>query len=68
MPKLGIDNGQLMQCPKTPNCVHSQPTDKKHYIPPLHFKGTQQEAQSLLLEIVRMKTCKDHSSKKLYSS
>ncbi len=53
MPQLGINNGQLMPCPKTPNCVNSQVTDGKHFIQPIHFIGTQQEAQDRLLKILK---------------
>lgn len=52
-PKLGINNGQLVPCPKAPNCVSSQATDKKHFIQPLHFVGTLQEAQEELLKILK---------------
>jgi uncharacterized protein (DUF1499 family) len=50
-PDLGINNGKLMPCPKTPNCVNSQ-ADEKQYIQPIHFTGTQQEAQGRLLQIL----------------
>ncbi len=53
MPKLGINNGKLMLCPKTPNCVNSQATDEKKFIQPIHFIGTQQEAQDRLLKILQ---------------
>ena len=52
IPGLGVNNGELMPCPKTPNCVNSQAADKKHYIKPIHFKGTQQEAQGRILQIL----------------
>lgn len=52
MPKLGIHNGQLMPCPRTPNCVNSQAADDKHYIQPIRYQGTQKEAQSDLLKIL----------------
>jgi len=52
MPKLGIGNGQLMQCPDTPNCVNSQAADEKHFIQPIQFVGTSLEAQKRLLEIL----------------
>ena len=52
MPKLGVNNGQLMQCPETPNCVSSQAADEQHYIQPIQFMGTQQEAQSALLKML----------------
>ena len=52
IPNLGINNDRLMPCPKTPNCVNSQAADEKHYIQPIHFTGTQQEAQGRLLQIL----------------
>jgi uncharacterized protein (DUF1499 family) len=52
IPDLGLNNGELMPCPKTPNCVNSQAADEKHYIQPIHFTGTQQEAQGRLLRIL----------------
>ncbi|MDB4264913.1 DUF1499 domain-containing protein, partial [bacterium] len=51
-PELGITDGHLMQCPKTPNCVSSHAKDEKHFIQPILFIGTSQEAQSHLLEIL----------------
>ena len=51
-PELGITDGHLMQCPKTPNCVSSHAKDEKHFIQPILFIGTSQEAQSRLLEIL----------------
>ncbi|XOF35415.1 MAG: DUF1499 domain-containing protein [Candidatus Electrothrix sp. YB6] len=44
-----------MACPEAPNCVNSQTADEKHYIPPLHFTGTEQEAQDRLLQILESK-------------
>ena len=51
-PKLGISDGHLTQCPETPNCVSSHAKDEKHFIQPILFIGTLQEAQSRLLEIL----------------
>jgi len=51
-PELGITDGHLMQCPKTPNCVSSHAKDEKHFIQPILFIGSSQEAQSRLLEIL----------------
>ncbi len=53
MPKLGINNSQLMPCPKTPNCVNSQATDEKQFIQPINFTGTRQEAHDCLLKILK---------------
>ena len=52
IPDLGVNNDELMPCPKTPNCVNSQAADEKHYIQPFHFTGIQQEAQGRLLRIL----------------
>lgn len=52
MPKLGIINGQLTPCSKSPNCVNSQATDKEHFIEPIHFIGTMKEAQDQILLVL----------------
>ena len=52
MPKLGVNNGHLMECPQTPNCVNSQAKDDKHAIQPIAFIGTSKEAQVSLLKIL----------------
>ena len=38
---LGVKNGRLAPCKRTPNCVSSQadPSDKEHYIAPIAFRG-----------------------------
>lgn len=53
IPNLGVTNGKLTPCPKTPNCVNSQAADEKHYIEPIHFTGTQQEAKDRLSQILK---------------
>jgi uncharacterized protein (DUF1499 family) len=52
MPNLGVNNSELTPCPKTPNCVSSQAHDEEHYIEPIKFEGTQQEAHDRLLQII----------------
>ena len=52
IPKMGIDNGQLIQCPTTPNCVNSQAKDKKHYIEPILMTGTPLEVKNHILKIL----------------
>ena len=39
---LGVRNGRLAPCKRTPNCVSSQadPADREHYTAPLAFAGT----------------------------
>jgi len=40
----------LTPCPSTPNCVSSVDRDQKHFVEPLHFAGTVEDAQKRLLE------------------
>jgi uncharacterized protein (DUF1499 family) len=43
---LGVSEGRLTPCKRTPNCVSSQAdrSDAEHYIAPLSFKGATAEA------------------------
>jgi uncharacterized protein (DUF1499 family) len=45
---LGVTNGRLAPCKRTPNCVSSQadPADSEHYIAPIAFKGTAAQAMA----------------------
>ncbi|MDJ0887265.1 MAG: DUF1499 domain-containing protein [Desulfobacterales bacterium] len=52
MPKLGVENGQLMPCPTTPNCVNSQAKGQKNHIEPIRIMGKSQEAKSRILKII----------------
>ncbi len=38
---LGVKDGRLAPCKRTPNCVSSQadPADREHYIAPIAFRG-----------------------------
>lgn len=49
-PELGVRYGQLTACPDTPNCVSSQSSDRRHYVPPIEYKGTRDNAKARLLE------------------
>lgn len=53
VPKLGLDSGQLMACPDKPNCVSSQTSDNEHFIKPLHYIGTSEDAQKQLLQVLK---------------
>src|SRR2546421_5227384 len=48
---LGVKNGRLAPCKRTPNCVSSQadPADREHYIAPLSgpFKKLRQIVESM---------------------
>jgi uncharacterized protein (DUF1499 family) len=52
-PKLGLFNDHLVPCPQSPNCVSSQIIDKKKFIEPFYFIGSQQETQARLLLILK---------------
>jgi uncharacterized protein (DUF1499 family) len=42
---LGVKDGRLAPCKRTPNCVSSQadPADREHYIAPIPFRGSMQD-------------------------
>ena len=45
---LGVKDGRLAPCKRTPNCVSSQaePQDREHYIGPVAFSGTMRELRA----------------------
>jgi uncharacterized protein (DUF1499 family) len=51
---LGVTDGRLAPPKKSPNCVASQadPSDAEHYIAPLKFSGSPDEAIAVLRRIV----------------
>jgi uncharacterized protein (DUF1499 family) len=49
-PTLGISYGQLTACPETANCVSSQSSDRRHYVPPIEYSGSLDNAKARLLE------------------
>ncbi|WP_350431874.1 DUF1499 domain-containing protein [Shewanella sp. H8] len=55
VPTLGVSNDKLTPCPESPNCVNSQQSaaDEEHYIEPIEFVGTRQQAQVRLLHILK---------------
>lgn len=52
MPKLGIENGLLMACPSSPNCVSSQAGGEEHFIEPIKTTGSTSTAKTTLLKIL----------------
>lgn len=50
---LGVKDAQLTPCPYTPNCVSSYATNKIHFVAPIYYTGTTQEAQTQLLGILK---------------
>jgi len=51
---LGVNDGRLAPCPRSPNCVASQgdPADATHYVAPIGFKGDARAAWRALRETV----------------
>lgn len=52
---IGVrDNGKLLSCPDTPNCVNSfsNENDEVHYIKPLKYSGDLNSAKSKLKKVI----------------
>ena len=51
---LGVRDGRLARCKRTPNCVSSQadPADRGHFIEPIAFAGTPAAALAALRQVV----------------
>ncbi len=51
---IGVKEGKLAACPLSPNCVSSQSEagDKEHYIQPLHYTGSRDEARAALVSVI----------------
>jgi len=47
---LGVKDGRLARCKRSPNCVCSQadPVDKEHYIAPIAFEGSMEELRKAI--------------------
>jgi len=47
---LGVTNGRLAPCRRSPNCVSSQaePSDQEHYIAPIAFRGSMQSLRAAI--------------------
>jgi uncharacterized protein (DUF1499 family) len=50
--KTGATDDRLSPCPKSPNCVSSLSEDKTHYVEPLTYKVTLQEAREKLISVI----------------
>ena len=50
---LGVKDGRLARCRRSPNCVCSQddPADREHYIEPISFQGSILQLKKALLEM-----------------
>jgi len=50
--KVGLIDGKLRPCPKTPNCVSTQSEDKQHMIAPISYDLSLEEAKKKIIEII----------------
>ena len=50
---IGITEGKLSPCPDSPNCVSSQSPDVSHFIEPLTYQDSRNDAFSRLLKIIK---------------
>ena len=66
---LGVTNGRLAPCRRTPNCVSSQadPSDREHYIAPIAFRGDAIEAVRKAVESLPRTTVICANSSYLYA-
>ena len=49
----GMTDGKLQPCPDSPNCVSSQSPDKQHFVEPIHYEGTEQQAKDRLMNVIQ---------------
>ena len=49
---IGIIDGKFHPCPKTPNCVSTQVTDKKHRMEPIQYSSSVDEAKGKIKNII----------------
>lgn len=54
---LGIKTAEgkdfLKKCPESPNCINSHfPEDKDHYLEPLKYETTKEQAKNLVIQIL----------------
>ncbi|RUR74662.1 DUF1499 domain-containing protein [Chlorogloeopsis fritschii PCC 9212] len=50
---LGVRDGKLASCPKSPNCVSSQSTDAVHKITPLTYTSTPEQALADIKSVIQ---------------
>jgi len=49
----GATNDRLSPCPNSPNCVSSLSEDKSHYVEPLTYNTTLQQAREKLISLIK---------------
>ena len=49
---IGIVNGKLHPCPKSPNCVSTQAIDEKQKMEPINYSGDLEDAKAKIIGII----------------
>jgi len=49
---IGIVDGKLHPCPKSPNCVSTQAIDDKQKMEPINYSGSLEDAKSKIISII----------------
>ena len=49
---IGIVNGKLHPCPKSPNCVSTQDIDEKQKMEPINYSGSLEDAKAKIIGII----------------
>jgi uncharacterized protein (DUF1499 family) len=49
---IGIVDGKLHPCPKSPNCVSTQATDEKQKMEPINYSGSLEDANRKIITII----------------
>ena len=49
---IGIVNGKLHPCPKSPNCVSTQAIDEKQKMEPMNYSGDLEDAKAKIIDII----------------
>ena len=49
---IGIVDGKLHPCPKSPNCVSTQAIDENQKIEPIKYSGSLEDAKGKILSII----------------
>ena len=49
---IGIVDGKLHPCPKSPNCVSTQATDEKQKMEPINYSGSLEDANRNIVTII----------------
>ncbi len=49
---IGMVNGKLHPCPKSPNCVSTQAIDEKQKMEPINYSGDLEDAKAKIIGII----------------